>query len=168
MNLEKEACAKNNESYTLTNAEQMSDTQIPAVSTDLREVTLNSDFLFQYRHTKLNQIYFTQPGFFEKFQTALNHDPTYCWTDGDREEFLRVWPNIESAFQKSYENALSITAADALVILLENFTFDQIATMDTWVLARLFQAYWKPLCQLSFPDTFAVDAKRPAGMLQTA
>ena len=135
---------------------------------DIKEVKLCSDFLLQYHYTKLNQIHFTQPGFFEKFQLALDHNPTYRWTDADRDEFLRVWTNIESAFQKSYDNVLSISAADALVVLLERFSFEQIAAMDSWILARMFQAHWKELYQLSFPETVAVETKHTVGILQTA
>ena len=135
---------------------------------DIKEVKLCSDFLLQYHYTKLNQIHFTQPGFFEKFQIALDHNPTYRWTDADRDEFLRVWTKIESAFQKSYDNTLSISAADALVVLLERFSFDRIAAMDSWIIARMFQAHWKELYQLSFPETVAVETKHTVGILQTA
>ena len=98
----------------------------------------------------------------------MDHNPTYRWTDADRDEFLHVWPNIESAFQKSYDNSLSVSAADALVVLLERFKFDQIAAMDSWILARMFQAHWKELYQLSFPEAFALEKKHTAGILQTA
>lgn len=138
------------------------------VNPDFQEVKVYFDSLLQHHYTKLHQIRFTQPGFFEKFQIALGHNPTYCWTSADRDEFLQVWPNIEYAFQKSYENSLPISAADALVVLLERFTFEQIAAMDSWVLARVFQAYWKELCQLSFPDANTAEMNNTAGILQTA
>ena len=98
----------------------------------------------------------------------MNHNTTYRWTDADRDEFLQVWPKIEYAFQKSYENSLAISAADALVILLERFPFEQIAVMDTWILARIFQTYWKEFYQLSFPDAMAAETENRAGVIQTA
>ena len=152
MSFEQETCAINNKACTLISSNFQGDKkQHLSASTDFQEVTQDSYFLLQYQYTKLHQIYFTQPGFFEKFQIALDHDPTYQWTDGDRSEFLRVWSNIEYAFHKSYGNSLLISAGDALVILLERFTFDQIGAMDTWVLARFFQILWKEFYQLSFP-----------------
>ncbi len=169
MNFEQETYTKHQKAYTLENpALKGKEKQYMSMPTDFREAKLYFDFLLQYRYTKLREIHFTQPGFFEKFQIALDHTPTYRWTDEDRYEFLQVWPNIEYAFQKSYENALSISAADALVILLERFTFDQIAAMDTWVLARMFQAYWKELYQLSFPNAITAETKKTVGVLQTA
>ena len=169
MNFEQETYTKHQKAYTLADANLKDNNKdhlsMPA---DIKEVKLCSDFLLQYHYTKLNQIHFTQPGFFEKFQIALDHNPTYCWTDADRDEFLHVWTKIESAFQKSYDNSLSISAADALVVLLERFSFDRIAAMDSWIIARMFQAHWKELYQLSFPETVAVETKHTVGILQTA
>lgn len=169
LNFEQETYTMYQNTNTLADA-NLKDNNEEHLSTpaDIKEVKLCSDFLLQYRCTKLNQLHFTQPGFFEKFQLALDHNPTYRWTDADRDEFLRVWTNIESAFQKSYDNALSISAADALVVLLERFSFEQIAAMDSWILARMFQAHWKELYQLSFPETFALGTKHTVGIQQTA
>lgn len=169
MDFEQETYTMYQKKYTLADANlKDNNKEHLSMPADIREVKLCSEFLLQYHYTKLNQIHFTQPGFFEKFQIALDHNPTYRRTDADRDEFLRVWPNIESAFQKSYDNVLSVSAADALVVLLERFSFDQIAAMDSWILARMFQAHWKELYQLSFPETFAVEAKHTVGILQTA
>lgn len=169
MRFEQEAYTQDQTAYTLANADlKDKKKQHLSIPTDFQDAKLYFDFLLQYRYTKLRQIRFTQPGFFEKLQTALNHNPAYRWTDADRDEFLQVWPKIEYAFQKSYENSLPISAADALVILLERFTFEQIAAMETWVLARLFQACWKELYQLSFPNAMAAETENRVGVLQTA
>ena len=71
------------------------------------------------------------------------------WSDSDRTSFLTHWPKIERAFQSSFDNGLNITPADALVVLLEKYSFAQIIRMDSWVLARIFQTCWKDLYQLS-------------------
>lgn len=130
-------------------------TRILPIRTNTKSVQLYYDFLTQFRKTKLYQIQFTQPAYFEKFQTALGFRVDHVWTDLDRSDFLPVWNKIENAFYKSYDNTLRITAADAMVVLLEKYSYDQIVYMDSWVLARLFQALWKELCALSFPDTMA-------------
>ena len=98
---------------------------------------------------ELYQIQFTQPAYFEKFQAALGFRPDHVWTEENCADFLPVWNRIESAFYKSYEHSLRITAADALVVLLEKYSYDQIIQMDSWVLARMFQALWKELYVLS-------------------
>lgn len=123
---------------------------------DAQEAAVYFDFLRCYRLTKLYQLQFTQAGFFEKLQTALGRKPGERWSDADRTRFLVHWPVIEYAFHKSYEESLRISAADALVVLLNKFSFEQIIEMDGWVLARVFQALWKELYTLSFPDQIAV------------
>lgn len=139
------------------------------IRTEEKSVQQYYEFLFHFRLTRLYQLQFTQRGYFEKFQAALGNEPTYKWTDTDRAQFLEIWPTIEYAFHKSYDEHLYITAADAMVVLLEKYTFDQIAHMDSWMLARIFQTFWKELYTLSFPD-FKLGGKqcRSAETLQTA
>lgn len=143
--------------------------RIMPIRTDVRSVQLYFDFLFQFQMTRIYQLQFTQEGYFEKLQKALGYDPAYKWTDSDRSSFLAVWPKIEEAFYKSYEECLHITVADALVVLLEKYTFDQISRMQPWILARIFQVFWKELYTLSSPR-FSVKANclQPEKVLQTA
>ena len=143
--------------------------RIMPIRTDARSIQLYYDFLFQFQLTRMYQLQFTQEGYFERFQTELGFDPEYKWTDSDRSRFLAVWPKIEEAFHKSYEESLRITAADALVVLLQKYSIDQIAQMPSWVLARLFQAIWKELYTLSFPNVSVKESKlQPERVLQTA
>lgn len=136
--------------------------------TGSREVDLYFDFLSIYRRTKLYQLQFTQYGFFERLQAALGRKTGYYWTDTDRHAFLAHWGRIEDAFYKSYQDSLRITAADALVVLLDRYSFDQIIAMDPWVLARIFQAFWKELYALSFPEENRFEEIQTSGILQTA
>ena len=124
------------------------------------------DFLGQYDLTNLYQLQFTQPGYFEKLQSALNKQASAEWTDTDRSKFLMHWPKIERAFQKSFDNCLNITSADALVVLLDKYSFTQLIGLDSWVLARIFQASWKDLCRLSHANRAEADSDM--GTLYTA
>ena len=142
--------------------------RILPVRTESQEVVLYFDFLSIYRRTKLYQLQFTQKGFFDQLQTALGRRPGYYWTDADRNAFLAHWDRIEEAFYKSYQDSLRITAADALVVLLGRYSFDQIISMEPWVLARIFQAFWKELYALSFPEENKSEVIHTIGILQTA
>ena len=143
-------------------------TRILPMRTEAQEVAQYLEFLTHYRHTKLYQLQFTQKGYFEKLQMALGRNPGYRWSDSDRTNFLRHWTVIEGAFRKSYEESLRITPADALVVLLNRYTFDQIISMDSWVLARIFQAFWKEMYTLSFPDAGKAEVIQSVEVLQTA
>ena len=142
--------------------------RILPMRTESQEVVLYFDFLSIYRRTKLYQLQFTQKGFFDQLQTALGRRPGYYWTDADRNAFLGHWERIEEAFYKSYQDSLRITAADALVVLLGRYSFDQIISMEPWVLARIFQAFWKELYALSFPEENKSEVIHTIGILQTA
>ena len=126
-------------------------------------------FLQHFRLTRLYQISFSNPEHFAKLQSALGHEANYRWNDTDRFGFLFHWHTIENAFQKAFEDSLNITVADALVALLEQYTYNQIIKMPVWVLTRVFQANWKRMYELSFPG-FSSEKKeqRFTGMLQTA
>ena len=143
-------------------------TRILPMRTEAQEVAQYLEFLTHYRHTKLYQLQFTQKGYFEKLQMALGRNPGYHWSDSDRTDFLRHWTVIEGSFRKSYEEALRITPADALVVLLNRYTFDQIISMDAWVLTRIFQAFWKEMYTLSFPDADKAEVIQSVEVLQPA
>ena len=141
-------------------------TRILPVKTQSSTVEHYYEFLVQFDLTNLYQLQFTQPGYFEKLQSALNKQESAEWTDNDRSKFLMHWPKIERAFQKSFDNCLNITSADALVVLLDKYTFTQLVQLDSWVLARIFQASWKDLCRLSHAN--CAEADSGMGTLYTA
>lgn len=124
------------------------------------------DFLVHFHLTNLYQLQFTQPGYFEKLQSALDKEVTMKWSDSDRTSFLTHWPKIERAFQSSFDNGLNITPADALVILLEKYSYSQLIRMDSWVLARIFQTCWKDLYQLSYANR--IESEMKGATLHTA
>ena len=139
------------------------------VRTDAKAIVQYYDFLSHFRLTRLYQLQFTRPGHFAKLQIAMGHDPARRWTDLDRKYFLAIWPKVECAFQKSYEDDLRITAADAMVLLLEKYTIAQISRMELWMLARVFQMLWKEFYALSHPDLTLIEtAPQSEQVLQTA
>ena len=142
--------------------------RILPIRKDTREAQQYFDFLFQYRLTHLYQLQFTQPGFFEQLQSALGNGPSYRWSEGDRSRFLMHWNTIEEAFRKAYGGLLRLTTADALVVLMRKYSYEQILQMESWVLARIFQALWKELYALSFPNLAVVGLRQAVPYPQTA
>lgn len=133
-----------------------------------REVSLYYDFLYQYRFTKLYQLQFTQPGFYDELQTELGLRATHRWSNSDRAYFLAHWPRIEEAFHNSYDGMLLITAADALVILMRKYSFEKIISMEFWILPRVFQALGKELYVLSLSVKSAMDEESEMAVPQSA
>lgn len=141
---------------------------MPTCSTE-KNVQCYYEFLQHFRLTRLYQVSFTKPEHFAKLQTALGHEANYHWNEADRFGFLFHWHTIENAFQKAYGGYLNITAADALVILLESYSYSQIIQMPVWVLTRVLQANWKKMHLLSCSDfTLKTGNTKRAEALQTA
>ena len=126
--------------------------RVMPIKNDSAEIAQYYEFLFDYQLTHLYQLQFTQKGYFGQLQKGLQRQSTYVWNEADRISFLHYWPKIESAFRKSYGDCLKITAADALVVLMKRYSFSQIIHMESWVLARVFQAAGRELYALSFPE----------------
>lgn len=143
-------------------------TRIMPTCTQDQQVQTYYAFLHYFQLTRLYQVSFTRPESFAKLQAAMGHETNYSWNDSDRFGFLFHWYTIENAFYKAYENCLNITAADALIVLLEKYTYHQIINMPVWVLTRVFQAHWKQLYELSSPDFSLEKEQRLSGLLQPA
>ena len=144
-------------------------TRLMPVKEDTPAVCRYYDFLRQFKLTQLYQVQFTQAGFFERFQRIFGKSASQMWSDAERKSFLENWVKFQQAFEKSYGDCLSITAADAFVVLADKYRFDQLIQMDSWVLARIFQSAWRELYNLSYSDSNPVkEPIRQATQLQTA
>ena len=126
-------------------------TRILPVKTEDEEIQRYYEFLDAFEKTRLYQVAFTQPDSFPKLQKALGYDADHVWTEGDRFSFMFNWYGIERAFQQAFGGYMKVTTADALMVLLEDYTYDQIRKTQSWVLARLFQAAWKKLYVIHNP-----------------
>ena len=134
-------------------------TRILPVKTEDPLIQRYYEFLDAFEKTRLYQVAFTQPGSFLKLQQALGYEADHVWTDSDRYSFMFYWHGIELAFQEAYGGRMRITAADALVVLLECYTYNYIRNTPSWLLTRLFQAAWKQLCAIQNSNPFAITAK---------
>lgn len=103
-----------------------------------------------------------------EFDREVHEQYQKAYALAQKNRFLRYWPVIERAFYKSFEGSLRISAADALVVVLNKYSFEQIITMDPWILARIFQTFWKELYALSFQHNDKTETNPSIEILQTA
>ena len=142
--------------------------RVMPVKTDSIEVQRYYEFLARYQLTGLYQLQFTQPGCFEEIGRAFGKRTAEEWSGADQTAFLKIWPKVENAFRSSYADYLPITAADAFAVLLRRFSLHQLMRMDTWILARVFQANWKELYSLNQTDAMMQPKETCLQVLQTA
>lgn len=127
-------------------------TRILPVKTEDEVIQRYYEFLEAFEKTRLYQVAFTKSGSFPKLQKALGYDADHVWTEGDRFSFMFNWYGIERAFEQAFGGYMKITTADALLVLLEDYTYTQIRKTPSWILTRLFQTAWKKLYAICNPD----------------
>lgn len=121
------------------------------------EIQCYYEFVHYYPLTKLYQLAFTQPGSFQKLQAALGYEADHSWTEDERRHFLSVFCRFQSAFRKLGGEKLSVTPADALLVWLRVYSFENVRTMSTPELKKSIQAVWTDIKALSSTETITVD-----------
>lgn len=127
-------------------------TRIMPVKSEEEEVVRYFEFLQDYEKTGLYQVAFTQTGCFAKLQAALGHTEDYVWNDTDRYGFLFNLLPVEYALRRAFNGELNITAADALIVLLEEYSYNEVRKMQPWDLTKVLQNSWVKLYKILDPD----------------
>ena len=120
-------------------------TRILPVQTEDEAVQRYHEFLKYVELTGLYQIRFSKPDSFAVFQKALGHEPDYAWTDEDRTDFLFNWHFFEHALEEAFNGYLTITSADALMVLLEEHPYEKLREMPAMVLIHIMRNVWAKL-----------------------
>lgn len=128
---------------------------VPAASED-EKIQRYHEFLRDYQKTGLYQTAFTNPGGLSKLQTALGYEEDHVWSDQDRFSFLFNLLPVEYALGRAFGGYLNITAADALLVLLEDYSYGDIRRMQPWELTNALQNEWVKLYKIFDPDFDAV------------
>ena len=114
---------------------------IPEYSED-PAVQIYYEFMHFYRLAGLYQLNFTRSGSFAKLQAALGFEPEHVWTDEERRSFLAGYYHFKVAFDRLNVNKLSVTAADALLVWLQVFTFSDIKNQGPQELQKNLNTVW--------------------------
>lgn len=124
---------------------------IPAMSKD-KEVQNYFEFLRNFEKTNLYQISFSRQGGFEKLQRAMGHAPDQVWNDEERKRILRDLKRVAPALREAFGGYLKVTPADALLILLDEFSLEQIRRTAVSVLTDCIQKNWKKFYSMCHSD----------------
>ena len=119
--------------------------RILPIASEEKPIQLYYEFLEYFKLTMLYQVSFSQLGSFKKLQKAMGHDELQVWNDEERAMVLRELERIDSALESAFGGYMCVTPADALLILLEEYSFKQIHRMATVAMSDYFQKKWKKL-----------------------
>lgn len=128
---------------------------VPVWSED-PEVRRYYEFLDSYRLTGLYRISFTQTGSFSRLQAALEFEPDHKWTEDERRRFLSAFSYFREAFQKLGGDQLPVTAADALLVWLKFYSFEDLRSFTSGELSKNLSAIWPDVKVLGQADPIAV------------
>lgn len=114
-------------------------TRLMPVATNDPQVQCYYEFLKYFRYTGLYQVFFKTPENFVKLQAALGHTADHVWTEMDRFSFLFYWNSFDRAFNHVFGDDGAMTAADALVAVLEDYPYSEVRKMAPWDLVWMLQ-----------------------------
>lgn len=106
--------------------------RVMPVESNTPKIKCYKEFLKHFRLTGLYQVSFNQPENFKKLQVALGYDPNHAWTDMDRYSFMFNWYGFDRAYKKVFGEDKNLTAADMLVKVLEDYSYNEVRRMDPW------------------------------------
>ena len=135
---------------------------IPVYSQD-PAVQVYYEFLQFYELAGLYRVYFTQSGSFSKLQAALGFEPDHVWTEGERRHFLSCFTYFQDAFRKLGGEALSVTAADALLVWLKVYPFETLKATSAPELVKTLSAVWPDVKVLGQNTPIAVSTAPEEG-----
>lgn len=100
------------------------------------------DFMASYQLTGLYRVYFSRPSSFAKLQAALGFEPDHAWTEDERQHFVAGLTYFREALRKQSPDKLPITPADALLVWLRVYKFEQLWSLSTAELNKSVAAVW--------------------------
>lgn len=114
---------------------------IPKRTND-KENKIYYEFLDFYELTKINYIYFSKEGSFEKLQELVGKNPGEIWSADDCMNFYSVFFRFKKEFE-SKNNDLTITTGDAFLSFIEVHGYKNISTIYGDEFKRLINKTWE-------------------------
>jgi len=115
------------------------------------------DFMQSFPKTGVYRARFSRAGSFVKLQKALGYEPDHVWTEDERRRFLAGFTYFQEPFRKLGGDHLPITTADALLVWLKVYQFDDLIGFSSTELAKSVKAVWADIKALSEPIAVRTD-----------
>ena len=115
------------------------------------------DFMQSFPKTKLYRTRFTRAGSFVKLQKALGFEPDHVWTEDERRRFAAGYTYFQEPFLKLGGGELPITTADAMLVWLKVYSFDDLISLPSAELLKSVKAVWADIKALSEPIAVRTD-----------
>lgn len=117
-----------------------------------KENKLYFEFLDFYEVSKVNYIWFTKLGSFEKLQTAVGKKPHEEWSREDQLTFNSSYARFVSIYNQNGGNKLSITPADAFLTFVGLYGYHAVNQKTSSELKMLIEKTWEEFRLLEQDD----------------
>lgn len=114
---------------------------IPKRTNEL-ENRIYHEFVAFYDLTKINYIWFSKEGSFQKLQELVGKEPSEPWTEDDCMDFRSIYLRFKMGFEKKNKN-LAATVGDAFLTLIELHGYSNICNMSVKELHELMKKSWE-------------------------
>ncbi len=118
-------------------------TRIIPPRTGEKENNIYYEFLDFYDVSKINYIWFTKEGSFQKLQAAVGKAPKEEWSDDDRLMFSSIYTRFTAEFTEDGGDKLSITPGDAFLSFITLYGYRETDDKTTSELKDLVEKSWE-------------------------
>ena len=124
---------------------------LPEESDDPRVVAYY-EFLEFYRHAKIYDVMFTQPGDFAKLTDCMGFAPDQDWTEEDRRQFRSGFHYFRKIFYELGGDSLPMTAEEALLVWLQVHEYADLRRLKATALKKSLEDMWENFVSTADPD----------------
>lgn len=117
------------------------------------------EFLHFYQLTRLYWVSFSQTGSFPKLQAAMGFEPDHVWSEEERRRFVSRFSFFQQAFNKLGGGDIVATSADAFLVWLKVYSFEQLGQMSMKELTESLESVWADVKVLTHADPISVSAE---------
>ncbi len=107
-----------------------------------KENRIYYEFLPFYDATKINYIWFSEPGYFNQLALHLGYHPGEKWSSRDRHDFHNAYLRFREQYRAQGGQALPLPPADAMILYLDVFGFENLRTATLTELRANIAKLW--------------------------
>ncbi len=119
------------------------------------------EFMQAYEKTELYRVRFSRTGSFVKLQKALGFEPDHVWTSDERRNFIAAYTYFRDPFLKLGGGTLPVTPADAMLVWLKVYSFQDLLSLPAAQLQKALKSIWPDVKALAQPAPIAVQTDAP-------
>ena len=123
--------------------------RIMPLRSDGKEYHIYCEFLDFYRDSKVNFIWFTREGGFDRLNAALGRGAGQHWTQEERNSFRAQYLKFREVFKARSGGKLSVTTGDALLVYLSIYSYDTLKSSTPAQVKEAVERIWDEILALT-------------------